>query len=529
VLGTYTLPVITISPASATICSLAQANLNATGASAYAWNTGAATASLSVNPASNTVYTVTGTSSQGCVSAQTVAVTTMSLPVMAIVPASATVCSQSMASFVASGASSYTWNSTVAAASLTMYPANSTVYSVTGINGQGCTATATVAVTTMSLPVISVLPAMSTVCVNSPVTFTASGAGTYTWNNGNTGSTAVISATAPANVYNISATDAGNGCVSSGNFYLFTNPLPVVSISASSGTVCSLSPVSFTAAGADSYNWSNGGTNDNITVNPASTTDYTVTGTIAATGCSNTQTVTVSANALPIVAISPANPAVCYKSSVTLTGSGAMNYVWSTSASGTSVSITPSVSATYTVTGTDANGCENSQTVAVTVNALPVINVQPIKTICVGQVATFTVSGASTYTWNGSQTGNSFTASPAFSSIYSYTVVGTDNNGCANKATTALDVEDCTGIRTNSYSGVMVSVYPNPSNGVFTASFDFAGEKTILIMDVSGKVVQQAVTASATEVFDISHMAKGVYFVRVSSKEASGNYKMVIE
>jgi hypothetical protein len=104
-------------------------------------------------------------------------------------------------------------------------------------------------------------------------------------------------------------------------------------------------------------------------VTPSVTTTYTVTGTNA-NGCVNTATRTITVNALPTVGTTVTNATICAGSSTTITGTGAVSYTWMPgSLSGTSINVTPSVTTTYTVTGTAANGCTKTATRLITVNA----------------------------------------------------------------------------------------------------------------------------------------------------------------
>ena len=96
------------------------------------------------------------------------------------------------------------------------------------------------------------------------------------------------------------------------------------------------------------------------------------------------------------------------------------------------------VTTTYTVVGTDANGCTNSDEVDVTVNPLPVINAGLDQEVCDGDEVTLTGSGGVSYAWdNGVTDGVAFTPSVG-NTIY--TVTGTDANGCVNTATVSVDV-----------------------------------------------------------------------------------------
>jgi hypothetical protein len=97
-----------------------------------------------------------------------------------------------------------------------------------------------------------------------------------------------------------------------------------------------------------------------------------------ATGLSNEATVTV--NPFPTISVSPSSAIICQPggSAVALTASGASTYAWGPAAglsatTGTSVNALPSVTTTYTITGTDVNGCVGTTTVPVTINTTPVI------------------------------------------------------------------------------------------------------------------------------------------------------------
>ncbi|MGZ3862039.1 MAG: T9SS type A sorting domain-containing protein [Bacteroidia bacterium] len=168
---------------------------------------------------------------------------------------------------------------------------------------------------------------------------------------------------------------------------LAITPLPTLTVVANNYTVCSGSPVVLTATGAASFLWdSNAGsaTTPTVSVNPTSPTVYTVTGT--ANACSSEQTIAITTLALPNVTANTSLDTVCTGGNVTLTGGGAVTYTWSGGAvNGTPFS--PGTTANYTVTGTDANNCVNSDTVTVVVkscigiqtnSAVGLLNVYPM-------------------------------------------------------------------------------------------------------------------------------------------------------
>ena len=79
-------------------------------------------------------------------------------------------------------------------------------------------------------------------------------------------------------------------------------------------------------------------------------------------------------NGLPNVSAG-ADQTICEGSSATLTSSTMSSYNWSTGATTASITVSPTQTTTYTLTGVDANGCENQDDVTVTVEDLPSVSV----------------------------------------------------------------------------------------------------------------------------------------------------------
>src|SRR5690606_25834687 len=129
-------------------------------------------------------------------------------------------------------------------------------------------------------------------------------------------------------------------------------------------------------SGGVTYNWDNSlGAGNSHTVSPTSTTTYSVTVTDA-NGCTGVAQTTVTVNPLPTIVSN--NVSVCESSTVDITASGANTYIWSPAINinptiGSTVTFTPGVSTTYTITGIDANGCTGTTTVDVVVYPDPII------------------------------------------------------------------------------------------------------------------------------------------------------------
>src|SRR5690606_13969003 len=87
--------------------------------------------------------------------------------------------------------------------------------------------------------------------------------------------------------------------------------------------------------------------------------------------------------------------------------------------------------------------------------------------VCNGQMVTLSGSGALNYSWdNGVINGVPF----APSSTNTYTVIGTDANGCLNTDQVSVLVEECLGL--NELLTSSIQIYPNPANEEFSLSLD---------------------------------------------------------
>jgi len=172
--------------------------------------------------------------------------------------------------------------------------------------------------------------------------------------------------------------------------------------------------------------WSDGTTNQsNILIQPSQTTTYSVMVSDGVSSC--TDDITIVVNIPQINAGTDLN--ACLGDQVTLSATGAVNYSWDNGII-QDVPFIPSSSLSYTVTGTDAEGCIGTDQVIVNVNALPTIGAGNDQTVCEGSSLVLSGSGGISYSWtNGVQDGVSFVPSVGSTT---YTVTGTDNNNCTN-------------------------------------------------------------------------------------------------
>ena len=439
-----TMPTLTASSTASSICQGDSIALNAnvsTGTATYSWSGGVSDGVKFIPPAGTLTYTVTGTASDLCVATASVTVTVNAKPMINANATSLSICEDDNVTLYGSGAGtsgSYLWTDGIID-DVAFSPVVTTTYTVTGTDSKGCTASSTVTVVLNNDPTITAKANVNPVCEGADVILTGAGASTYSWSSSVTNG--VPFQATQTQSYTVYGTDI-HGCSSSASIELTVKPAPTITFTTGSDSICLGNSVTlYGHGGSSNYTWSSGITNG-VSFTPTATATYTVTGT-SSTGCSNTTTATITVNPLPLVVANTTSSSICDGASVTLYGSGSgsnASYKWNGGmviSDGTQFS--PTSTQTYTVVGTDAHGCSAVSTVQVIVNSLPMIGYQTTgDTVCLGTSVTLNGTGAINYSWSGATSivdGVSFI--PTLGST-TFTVTGTDNNGCKDTASVAV-------------------------------------------------------------------------------------------
>jgi len=444
-------PSVTITASANPVCSGTSTNLTAGGAQSYTWSTGGSSNPLSVSPTTNTTYTVTGLASNGCSGSQSITVTVNAKPTLVPVASPNNLCLGQSTNLSVTGATSYVWDQGLGAgSSFVTSPTTNTTYAVTGTDGNNCTNTASVSVTVApcSHPTAAITVSDNDICIGQSITYTDNSSGvnvdTWAWTF-NGGSTTSSTLQGPHTItYNSVGTYTTILSVSDDNgtddttITITVHGLPTVGAGASVNPVCEGTPTSLTATGASTYIWNGGSTSNPYVVSPTSTTTYSVTGTDV-NGCQNTASVAVTVNTAPVITLTATSTSICAGQSSTLTAGGGVSYVWNQSLSGTSNTVSPGTTTTYQITGTGSNGCQNTASVTIVVNPLPVVGASANPTTsCAGGAVVLTATGATNYLWNTMQYVNPITVNPTTTTTYS--VTGATAAGCTATATVAVTV-----------------------------------------------------------------------------------------
>ena len=426
--------VVTVNPlptvnagADQSVCLNQPVTLSGSGATSYSWNNSVVN-NTPFTPIATATYTVTGTDANGCVNTDNVVVTIKPLPATNA-GLDQSICIGNPAIFNATGAFSYSWSNGVAN-NVPFFPTATANYIVTGTNTNGCTKTDTMSITVNALPIVNA-GSDTSVCFGQSATLTATGAVSYTWLPGNATTASITVSPTVTTAFIVTGTNA-NACQGKDTVLVTIKPLPSINAGIDK-TICAGDSVALTASGSPLIAWNNGILNG-VHFFPTATTTYTVTGT-GANGCTNTDQAIVFVNALPNVNAG-ADTAVCNGSFLTLSGSGAVSYAWSNSVTN-NVPFIPSLSNTFTVIGTDANGCKDSDQIQVTVNILPPVYAGNNVAICIGDSIQLNGSGAVSYVWDNGVVNNT-----AFypTTTLTYHVIGTNANGCSNSDSVIVTV-----------------------------------------------------------------------------------------
>ncbi len=283
---------------------------------------------------------------------------------------------------------------------------------------------------------VQITPNNPQICTGNSIVLNGSGASTYSWSTGD--STASITVTPNATTtYTVTGTN-GVGCSNTATVTITVSSSPTINVTATPSSICSGDTSVLTASGASSYSWSTGDSTASITVTPNATTTYTVTGTNGV-GCSNTATVTVTVGSLTTINVIASPSSICSGGTSVLTASGANTYSWSTGESGMNITVTPTSTTTYTLTGINSEGCSGTATITVTVHPLPTINYTTTQSHCGqsdGNIITNVTSGIPPYVYQWSNGANSGNLNNISAGNYNLTVI--DANGCSSSISITL-------------------------------------------------------------------------------------------
>ena len=417
------LPTVIVNASAGTICNGESTTLTATGASTYVWNDGNTDNPRTVSPTTTTLFTATGTDSNGCTSSGGTTITVNALPTVSI-SGTLTYCAGASTTLDAgAGFASYSWSSGETTQTISATAGN---YTVTVTDSNGCSNTsAQVTVTETPLDVATVVYDSSSYC--QVPTGALAVEGYYPLYSTESASNAVSSdGTSHTHVLGGVTYYMPNAgiVVYHGTYSLTATP----TITGESGTFNSPSGLSIDANGVIDKNASTAGTYS---------VEYTTNGS-----CSITVTNSITITALDNATFAYGSSAYCDNVSdptptKSATGTFSSSTGLSINTSTGEVDLDASTAGTYVIGFVTNGSCPNSSIQTLTINAAPTVAISGTLSYCAGSNTTLTATaGLSSYLWSSGETTQSITATAG-----SYTVTGTDANGCSTTSSSVTVTE----------------------------------------------------------------------------------------
>lgn len=550
--------VSTANSASSVLCNGQSVTLNSatTGGTApytYSWSSGATTANTTVSPNSTTSFVITATDSKGCTSNNSIPITVNPLPI-ADAGADKTACYEQDVIIGTTEISGYSYgwtpvpwvNDATLATPVVAFPYTDATLTLTVTDlATGCTANDNVTVFVNS-EILSTLTANNsitpiTICEGESVNLAIAATGgtalyTYSWSNGNTSASQSVSPTT-TQTYSVTVTDA-KGCTKTSSILVNVNPAPIVDAGLDKVLCYGTSQTIGTPAQSNySYSWSpSGATTAQTTVSSLSAnTTYTLIATNPTTGCTAQDNVVIGYNPMMVANITNNNSSsatVCAGTSVNLTtnvagGTSPYTYSWNNASTNQVLALTPTTSALYNVTATDANGCTTFDDIQLTVNPLPTNNLGVDKYRCSGAVATVignnAVSGFS-YSWYPTTAFAAGQSATTAKPSVSPTNTTTYNLRMTNNSTSCFKVDDIVVnvnavVPTASISASSSSVCEGGTNITLTATATGAG----YYQWYQGTTLKSSTTTPTYTIAASSAANTGTYSCKVKTTSLSTN------
>ncbi len=306
----------------------------------------------------------------------------------------------------------------------------------------------------------------------------------------------------------------GNGAAST--LAVIVIPAPTVAVfSAGPGTLCSGTPFTLTASGAPNYTIQPGNITGTgvFTLFPVAPETFSISASNSQ-GCLSLNDATTAVLVNPSPSITVNSGSVCVGKSFVMNPSGSNNYTFS--------SVFPVVTPTpagvhqFSVTSTGTNGCISAPAISVvTVAPLPALTITPDRpAICERETATLTASGAVSFTWS-----NSGAQSPSLQVkpplTLSYSVTGTDGNGCVGGGYTVVVVDKCLSVI--EHTKTSVRLFPNPAaEFLYVLSPVPAG---YLITDITGRILDEGKLTGGENRLPVRQLPPGIYYIVIKSEK----------
>ena len=180
----------------------------------------------------------------------------------------------------------------------------------------------------------------------------------------------------------------------------------------------------------------------------------------------------------------------------------------------------------YSFYAAASNTCAEGVAAMTTATVWPLPNLTisvPDTVFCAGESVTLTPGGGINYSLGGSFSTSSFVVTPSVSTTY--TMGGSDANGCSSTKTIALSMDYCVGLNPLNSTNIQIKVFPNPCSDKL--EIESAQAFDLRVLDVQGKVVLKAVVKAGSNTLNVESLKPGVYLVEMKNGGASHYMRLV--
>ncbi len=357
------------------------------------------------------LYSVEITDDEGCIGRDTVEVTVDTIPYL-FLGNDTSICADKDITLNAGVGYTYQWfpNNEVTS-QITVNSLGG--YGVLITDGNNCQNYDQIVITIDTLPVID-LGNDTSICIDSTLLIDSQKGVAWLWNTLETTQAINVSS---ADTFNVVVTDV-NGCVGYDTLILQIDTLPVVFLG-NDTSICADSTLLLDAQNIGaSYEWNIGAANRTISVSSSGSFDVIVTTT---KGCVGYDTVSLKINELPVPDLG-SDSSLCAGDSMELfTGLSDVSLVWSPTGE-LDDTIVVSTANVYSVIVTDTNNCVGYDTVEVTVDNLPIVDLGIDSSLCAGDEMMIDAgNNGSIFIWNNGASSQTITVDSAFNYIVTVT------------------------------------------------------------------------------------------------------------
>ncbi len=413
-------------PVNQSICKDDSLTLDAGAGYDYLWlPNGEIVQKITVDTAA--IYKVVITDGFGCTASDSIILSIDTLPFV-FLGNDTSICINQTIDFRANEGYSYSWSPNGEITSSILGINTSGVYRVLIEDGNECKGKDSLVLTIDTLPIVK-LGNDTAICFGDSLIYNAGAGYIYAWNP-NTETTPTITVKTQG-TYAVSITD-GNGCIGVGAVDVIVDTIPNLFLG-NDTSICESKNLTLDAGANYAYIWSpNGEVSQSITVDTVAT--YLVL-IIDGNGCERTDSINVSIDTLPIVTLGN-DTSICIDSTLRLDAGLGVSWFWSTTE--LTQDITISTSGEYRVTVIDGNGCIGRDTIALSINGLPIVELGSDTSICLDSLIVLDAgNNTASWLWNTTQ----LTQSISTNLPNTYDVVVTDINGCVGYDTLVLSID----------------------------------------------------------------------------------------